>query len=155
MKDRVRSQQSQKKIATTFGVLVLLAVVTFACLQPGWQPTGYRVSPIVCPVNETDSRGYCGIFRGDDYVHVYHPTAAIPQIIHISRGSGPGGNDIITTTRFRGGNVITFTRTRADPYPPQNSTDAFVQAVRDRRTELYSEMGWPDPNPPAIPPLNH
>ena len=62
--------------------------------------------------------------------------------------------DYTYTIAYSGGQFFTIMHSIIDPYPPQNHADAFVQAVRDRRVELYSDMGWPDPNPPAIPPLN-
>lgn len=153
MNKQQKSKPRYSALVAFWGTIGAFLVVTFACLQPGWQPSSYRTSPVVCPPYEADKRGYCSVQRGDDYVYVFH-RSTVPLIIHISRGSGPGGNDVIHTIRFSQGKFVTFTRLRIDPYPPQNRVDAFVQAIRDRRTELYSEMGWPDPNPPAIPPLN-
>jgi len=136
-----------------YGILVIFAVVAFACLQTVWQPKGYRTSPVDCPPRETDSRGYCFVYRDDDYSVMRHPVGELPMLMHISRAPASGGQDTITLTGFSHGKPFTMNTTTSDRYPPQNSTDRFVQSVRDRRTELYSEMGWPDPNPPAIPPL--
>ena len=139
---------------TLYGTLAIFAVVTFACLQPGLQPKGYRTSPVVCPPGELDSRGYCVIFRGGDYVDIGHSGPITLMSMHISRASAPGKDDIITVVGFSQGKFQNLRFNPVDRYPPQNHMDAFVQAVRDRRTELYSDMGWPDPNQSTIPPLN-
>jgi len=146
MNKQQKNKLRHSAFVACWGIAGFSLIVTFACLHSGWQPSGYRTSPVICPFYETDRRGYCSVQRGDDYVHIFHPSVVLPQIIHISRGSGPGGNDMITTIRLSQGKFIMFSRLRLDPYPPQNPTDTFVQAVRDRRTELYSEMGWPNPN---------
>lgn len=136
------------------GAAAFLIAVAFTCLQSDRPPFGYRTSPAVCPPGEIDSRGYCMIFRGGDYVDIGHSGPITPMLMHISRASTPGKDDIITVVGFSQGRFQNISFNPVDPYPPQNRMDAFVQAVRDRRTELYSDMGWPDPNPPAIPPLN-
>ena len=135
------------------GTAVFLAAIAFTCLQSGWHPSGYRTSPAACPPGETDSRGYCLVFRDSDYVRIHHSSSIMPMFMHISRASTPGKDDVITTIVFSQGKFQKLRLNPVDSYPPQNRTDAFVQSVRDRRTELYSEMGWPNPNPPAIPPL--
>jgi hypothetical protein len=140
---------------TLYGILAIFAVVTFACLQSIWQPNGYRTSPVVCPPRESDTRGYCFVYRGDDYMGLHHPIGQLPMLMHISRAPASGGRDTTTIVGFSHGKSFTMKHSTYDPYPPQNSTEKFVQSIRDRRTELYSDMGWPDPNPPAIPPLNH
>lgn len=139
---------------TLYGTLAVFAVVDSVCLLPGLQPGSYRISPAVCPPHETDTRGYCFVYRGDDYSVMHHPAGELPMLMHISRASASGNQDTITLMGFSHGKPFTTTMPTSDRYPPQNPVDSFVQSVRDRRTELYSEMGWPDPNPPAIPPMN-
>ena len=73
------------------------------------------------------------------------------MLMHISRAPVSGGSNTITVVGFTHGKFFTMKNSTSDAYPPQNSTDRFVQSVRDRRTELFSDMGWPDPNPSAMP----
>lgn len=144
-----KNKQSRLALIALIG-LMPLTVVAVSCFQSDWQPSGYRTSPTVCPERETDSRGYCFVHRDDAYEYL----GSAPEIIHISRSSGPKGEDTISGFVYVHGKLVSFSHSSLDPYPPQNRVDAFVQSVRDRRTELYSDMRWPDPNPPAIPPLN-
>ncbi len=155
MDNQKKNKRRHSVFVAICGLTAVFTVVTSMCLQSRWQPGGYRTTPVVCPPHESDSRGYCFVHREDGYAFFYHPSITSPKFIHISRGSGPREYDIITTVGFSGGKFFTITHPVIDPYPPQNSTDRFVQSVRDRRTELYSEMGWPDPNPPPMSPLNH
>lgn len=136
---------------TLYGLLAIFAVVAFMCLQPFWQPSGYRRSPVVCPPRESDIYGNCFVFRDDDYMGLHHPIGELPMLMHISRASASGTDDTITSWGFSRGKFFTIRSTTSDRYPPQNPTDRFVQSVRDRRTELYSDMGWPDPNPSPMP----
>lgn len=154
MKKRKSLQWLRNIQVALYSVLGVLTVVTFACLQPGLQPEGYRISPVVCPPREMDNRGYCFVHRDGDYARLHHSIGEVPMFMHISRASVSGTEDTITTVGFSHGRFFTLRLNPPDDYPPQNRVDSFVQSVRDRRTELYSEMGWPDPNPPAIPPLN-
>lgn len=130
-----------------YSTLAVFAVAVSICLLPGLQPSGYTTSPAVCPERETDSRGYCFIHRDNEYQYLGPAT-----IVHISRSSGPKGKDTIFVVTYSHGRFYSFSQSSLEPYPPQNRVDAFVQSVRDRRTELYSDMHWPDPNPHPMTP---
>lgn len=131
------------------GLALAFVGVVFACLQP----IDYTENQAGCPPREMSSQGYCLWHREDDFVHLTHLGRIPTTVIHISRGSGPGGNDVVTLVCFSHGRIRPSRMTMLDVDPPHGSRDVFAQSVQDRRTELYSDMGWPDPNPPAIPPL--
>ena len=154
MKKRKKPRWLHNLQMTIYGLLAAFVVIVCVCLVPGLQPDGCRTSPVVCPPGNMDSRGYCFVQRGGDYSVIPHNIGVLPMMMHISRASASGSQDTITLMGYLHGKPVTLNIHTLDPYPPQNSVDSFVQSVRDRRTELYSEMGWPDPNPRAIPVVN-
>lgn len=147
MGNQKKKRHTQSILVALIGFVAVLGFVSFVCFQPGLQPSSYRISPKVCPPGHSSLSGFCALYRGDNYVWCPHPSITHPCIFHISRAPASGRDDTFTTIMWTGGKWRVSRGPMPDGYPPQNRVDAFVQAVRDRRTELYSEMGWPDPNP--------
>jgi hypothetical protein len=114
--------------------LATFAIVVVGCLCPaGYQQRLHDSHGVYIQPRPHD------FFRRSWFQH--------PSLIHISRASVPYGDDTVTITLLFQNKFKPITAPVIDPNPPIGPFERFVQAVRDRRTEFYAEMSWPDPNP--------